>query len=95
MDDTRTRVSYEWGIEEVDEYGDVQNHNFADKVEELPNTPDGRMVLVATWGCESEGVEDRAWAYVMEGVLEGAFNNGYSVPKRFHAELERHLKKLF
>ena len=61
---------YEWDIETLDEYGDIENHDHRDKLSEFPlNHFDGDkarfdLVLVRDVGSEHEGVTDRLWAYV-------------------------------
>jgi hypothetical protein len=37
----------------------------------------------------SFGLIERSWAYVKDGKLPETFDDGYSVPKRFHKELEK------
>lgn len=98
------RVSYEWDFEEVDEHGDVVDHDFRDNLKNLDRAQinPGRyaieginLVLVRSTGSQGEGVLEREWAYV--NLLGGKLvlpercedGRGSKVPKRFHAELER------
>lgn len=90
--DTRSRVYYEWTAEREDEWGDIQDSNFADTLAALlPFAKEGwALGLVRNVGCESEGVEDRQWAYPKDGVLPERFDGGSKVPQRFLAEWKRH-----
>jgi hypothetical protein len=98
-----TRIFYEWDIEEVDEHGDIQDHNFSDKCPGIPTDPKYQLVLVRN---EVKGLADdfdgtasinrRAWAYVYcrdadcnDRLLPTYFDDHHKVPKRFHAELTK------
>lgn len=91
-------VYYEWDIEEVDENGDIQDHDFRDKLKDFVVKPaiDGdryQLVLVRNVGDEDEGLVDRDWAYAIKcdgrWVLPEQFDGGTKVPKRYHEELAR------
>ncbi len=97
-----TKVSYEWDIETVDAHGDIQDHHHADKLIELTRLwndgPDvettRRIVLVRDVICEIDGLIDRTWAYVEDGVLPEYFADSLGeeatkVPKRLHREFSR------
>lgn len=93
----RRTVSYEWDIETVDEQGDVENHHHADRLADLPPLQaNQRLVLVRDYGCEADGLEDRQWAYVEEGVLPEFFQttggaDDAAVPERFRAEFNKYI----
>lgn len=96
-------TSYEWCVETVvRETGDIEDNNFVpsfaaanaivQSVAEDDEGYDYRVVLVRTEGNEDDGVTDRLWAYVEDGVLPEFFSNaqgsatGVKVPKRYRAE---------
>jgi hypothetical protein len=98
----RYKVSYEWDIEELDEHGDIINHNHADKLKDLPDVK-GSLVLVRSLGNEYEGLVDRQWAYVYDMYGDQYLPRFFSdsggdttfeieVPKRFHKEFQRFIK---
>lgn len=88
---------YEWDYETVDEHGDVIDHNHRSRLWQF-NDADKTdwLVLVRDEGDEANGLENRSWAYVKEGILPKYFqdadnHNTAKVPKRFHEELRRYL----
>jgi hypothetical protein len=48
-----------------------------------------RLCLMRDVGCEAEGLEDRQYAYVVDGVLPETFDEGAKVPARFRKELAK------
>jgi len=97
----RNGVSYEWDIETL-EGEDVVDHHHSDKLDFLnlpravPNEHGGHevLVLVRDVGNWEDGLISRTWAYVQSGTLPETFDDGTKVPKRFHAEHKRWVKKL-
>jgi len=95
-------VSYEWSIESVDIYDDIQDSDFSEKLSSFsksdldhdPENPEYHkaLVLVRNVGNEDDGLQDREWAYVINKQLPKVFDRGADVPKRFHKELENWLK---
>lgn len=93
-----TRVYYEWDIEEFDPVTeDIIDHDHSDKCPGIPTEPNYRLVLVRdsfrglsgehfNFSCD---LVHRCWAYVEDGKLPEAFDEGTPVPKRFHIELLR------
>ena len=90
-------VTYEWDVEEIDEFEDIIEHHHGNRLAEViewlqePNT---RLVLVRDVGNDIEGITDRTWAYVEGGKLPDHFDYGGGeigpkVPKRFHDELRK------
>lgn len=95
----RNTVSYEWDYLDTDENGDIQEHNHADKLS-MFNESDRTQTLelVRDAGNEIDGLNERTFAAVKDGQLPLYFNDAYGnpihlVPKRFHAELAKHLNK--
>jgi hypothetical protein len=90
----RNSISYEWDYETVDEFGDILDHNHADKLSQFTDQDKtDSLVLVRDEGNENEGVVNRSWAYVKEGKLPEYFKDAAGcevskVPKRFHLELK-------
>ncbi len=74
-----TQVLYEWDIETVDNYGDIQDHYHGDtlygllKPLERWEATEGescRLVLVRdVWDTCSEGLKDRQWWYPFDTTL--------------------------
>jgi hypothetical protein len=48
-----------------------------------------RLALKRDMGCEAEGIEDRRYAYVVDGILSETFEEGGKVPERFRKELAK------
>ncbi len=95
----RMKTLYEWDLETWE--GDqVEDHNHSDKIFRLPNKNE-KLVLVRDVGNDISGVVHRVWAYVENGVLpeyfydcgDGDQKTTIKVPKRFHQELKRFVKK--
>tara|TARA_R100000306_G_C4329666_1_gene119556 strand:- start:342 stop:665 length:324 start_codon:yes stop_codon:yes gene_type:complete len=71
-------VNYEWDVETVNSDGDVEDHNFADKMKDLlgyflDQSQQGcrkRLVLVRSTGDDESGLTGRLWAYVEDGDFE-------------------------
>ncbi len=96
-------VTYEWDVEELeapdtgDNDPDILDHHFcdtyADAVRIAAEYPARRIVLVRNVGNDTEGLTDRAWAYVSGGKLPATFtyaadeDSGIAVPVRFHKEV--------
>ncbi len=92
---TRVTTWYEWDIESHDEHGDVLDHHHADRLKDLPPLKENeRLVLIYNRGSEIDGVEEREWAYVVNGELPSTFDGGHSIPKRFRKELDAEFKAL-
>ena len=89
-----TDTYYEWDVESYDEYGDIIDHNHADKVPTTPLQYNEKLVLVRNVGIGIAGEPDtfdlseRACAYVEGGKLPAEFDDGSVVPKRFHKEIK-------
>jgi hypothetical protein len=85
-----TRTEYEWDHESYDEFGDIIDHDFSDKYPGIPTEDNVELVLVKNVARGLAGEEysfmldDRAWAYVVDGALPEQFTDGSKVPVRFH-----------
>lgn len=84
------KVIYEWAVETVDEFGDIENSSFYDTIEEVPTLEDNqRLCLVRNEGNDVEGLTLRLWAYVVDGKLPEYFSDSndcevaYKVPKKY------------
>ena len=88
-------TTYEWDIEETDEYGDIVDHHHFDKLKDIPDI-DGDLVLVKSiW--RGDTLAARFWAYVENGILPEYFEDSrgwkyHKVPQKFRKEYEKHLK---
>lgn len=94
------KIRYEWDVESFDEKGEME-HMFCSSLKEaIRLAGDGRVVLVYSTGSDSDGVVDRAWAYLdANGELPEFFavpssaGNYRSIKKRvplkFHHECRR------
>lgn len=96
--DDRLKTFYEWVSEEVDEFGDIQDCNYCDTYKEaaawkreLPSGWSYEIALVWNTRTESEGLQDREYAYIDAGKLPSAFEGGKKIPKRYHDELAKGL----
>lgn len=89
-------TDYEWCVEEMDGEDIVDNHFCDDYAECVEHSEAGDAIaLVCSIGNESEGLQDRDWAYVVDGKLPGEFPAmGRKVPKRFHAEVAKLKREL-
>lgn len=87
-------LTYEWDIETVDKFGDIQDHCHAERLNEFASfemkkklEPNESLVLVVDqW--KDEGLIERQLAYVENGNLPDEFDGGYKIPKRFRKELD-------
>lgn len=84
------KVFYEWSVETIDEFGDIEDSSFYDTIEEVPTLEDNqRLCLVRNEGNDDEGLTHRLWAYVKDGKLPEYFSDsnecevGYKVPLKF------------
>jgi len=96
-------MTVEWDCELVDEHGDIQDHNHFDKLVDAlayqrEHDGDGgaiSIVLVRDTVCEFDGLIQRFWAYVENGVLPdvmySADDSETNTPKRYLREAEREL----
>lgn len=85
------RIQYEWVIETVDEFGDIQDVNHSDTFPGFPRQ--GLDIGLVRDVIDETGVIDRAWAYINQGSLPTHFNDGrnitHAVPKRYLEEVQR------
>lgn len=101
------KVNYEWTIEELDEFGDIIDSDFSDRlpVEWIPQSrlkhpsADGvrisNIALIRYTGNDRLGKVDINYAYVnSDGFIEDEFDSGHKVPDRYKAELQRVLAKI-
>ena len=87
-------IDYEWDVETLDEFGDIEDHNHSEKLRpyHLDLEPSQRLVLVCDhW---EGGWMYRSWAYVVDGELPEHLVDAYDteirrVPQRFHKELAK------
>lgn len=91
-------VLYEWDYETTDsESGDIIEHHHAEKLVHFRNShKDDNLVLVCDIYDEIDGLQDRFWAYVVNGKLPTHFSDSLGnltrkVPVRFHTELNNYL----
>jgi hypothetical protein len=90
----RTEIKYEWSYETVDSDGDIVESIFWDTLESFfDNDRTNVLCLIRNEGNEIEGLTDRYWAYVENGILPNNFSNSIGivdikVPKKFHKEYE-------
>ena len=96
----KTKVTYEWIFEELDEDGNIVDCDFSDTLTSANNNLDGYdFGLVRNEGNEVYGITDRYWAYVKDGKLPEYFQNGgghtikIKVPQKYHKELEIYFKQ--
>lgn len=96
---TRNTVDYEWVASEIDEHDDVIDNYYHEATSkglkealELTKTrvdKTGVRWRVELWrnlGSESDGIEDRGYAELVDGKLPEEFDSGHKVPTRFHKQ---------
>lgn len=96
-------TEYEWCIETIDDYDDITDLDFSDKISSfkisdlaynpVAGEPKKRLVLVRSVGDNDEGLQDREWAYLEGGALPKEFTGGTQVPLRFHDLLSGWIKR--
>lgn len=93
------KIYYEWDYETMDLFGDIEDHNFKDKLNDFQQYEVTKsLVLVRDSGNERDGITDRVWAYVKNKKLPEYFTDGANekvnikVPKKFHKELYDYTK---
>lgn len=85
-------IEYEWCVEHTDEYGDIHDIAYSDKLSTLSlttNIPGTHPVicLVRSLGNDEDGLLDRTYAYPTEdGKLTPTFSGGHPVPDKYDAE---------
>ena len=98
------KVSYEWDVETIDLYGDIEDHWFAESAEEalsflkkdIDKKPiigfkGQRLVIVRDEGDGIHGVTDRLWAYVKkDGNLPEFFENAAGEETRIRVPKKYH-----
>lgn len=87
----RNKTYYEWVVEEVDSYGDRLDSNAFDTYKEAIRYLTGmegtfEICLVRNFGNDNQGVVDREWAYIVNGVLPSEFDGGSKVPQKYFKE---------
>tara|TARA_R110000868_G_scaffold11688_2_gene57023 strand:+ start:3114 stop:3371 length:258 start_codon:yes stop_codon:yes gene_type:complete len=77
------KTIYEWIAEQMDGE-DILDVRHADTLKELNPQEGEGVALTKNVVSESEGLEDRTWAYLDEdGNLPDTFEDGSCIPKRF------------
>ena len=83
---SKDKVSYEYWVEEVDAYDDIQECYGIDlfqwPVEPSENLT-ARLCVRRLSGNDIDGLQTLGYAYYIDGKLEEEFCNGYKVPKRY------------
>ncbi len=88
-------IGYEWVVEEWDDNENIINLNHSDdfasalrRFHELESEGiEVSIGLVRDRWTEADGVEDRQWAYLENGVLPIEFDGGAKVPQKFLKEV--------
>ena len=91
---------YEWDIETLDEFGDIEDHDHSTKLQpyHLDLEPNQNLVLVCDHYPDTGGL-DRSWAYVKDNTLPLYFEDAYRnktthVPRRFQLSLTALAKEI-
>ena len=80
-------INYEWDCETLDDDGDIEDHDFCERYQDLTIIEPCDICLVRNVEDESGMVGERQWAYVKDGKLPSHFDGGAKVPARFHKEI--------
>ena len=92
----RNKTTYEWTLELVDEYGDIQeaiqSGKLSDLLADYRAEPEGEIArhdlcLVQDIGNEEAGLEARGWVYVKDWTLDD--DGDFDAPQRYAKELAR------
>lgn len=86
---SRLLVTYEWEWAQLDKHGDIDELRHADPGELAVLNGWTVYSLVKNYGNDIEGIKDRSWAYVEDGVLPQEFEDGTRVPAKLLAEFAR------
>ncbi len=97
-DPYKKEVYYEWVIEWMDQYGDIQNLDHALSLSDIPSSHfdvkytggSTALALQRRAGCHADGLAELGYAYVNDGVLPDEFDCGHKIPQRFRMQLEKH-----
>ncbi len=90
----RGEIVYQWDWEEIDEFGDIIDHNHSDVIEDITDwMTEGNeifeLVLVRdVWNKFGE-LTNRQWAYVENNQLPNRFDGGASIPKKYIKQFEQ------
>ena len=80
-------IRYEWVVETIedDEIADVDHYD------SYPGPIAGADVGLVRdkISAHDDDVEDRQWAYVVDGVLPDTFDGGAKVPAKYKAEVQK------
>lgn len=91
----KQEIIYEWWLEEIDEYGDIVDHDFSETICWDKVDKNHQLCLVRRKGDEVEGLAENLYAYVDGGELPNCFDeSSIKVPKRYKEELNNWIKKL-
>lgn len=82
-------ISYEWTVEETDEFGDVTDTAAYDSFAQARRAagPRDSICLVRHTFDSVQSLSDRQWAYLESGKLPRAFDGGAPIPSRFYREI--------
>jgi hypothetical protein len=97
---TKREVHYEWVVEWMDDYGDIQDLDHGDKLsyfaaDDFETKYEGGSTAFALQrraGCEADGLDVLGYAYVKDGVLPDEFDCSHKVPQRFKDQLRKDAK---
>lgn len=87
-------IVYEWVVEEVDDYGDIEDCYFFPSYTEAKLFASIYCNQPAIALCKSrsnkqkDSVEDSTYAYVQRGQLADRFEDGSSVPQKYKDQVK-------
>jgi hypothetical protein len=90
---SRLLVTYEWEWVVFDDEGDIVEVSYGDPGELCVMPGMTLHSLVKNYGNDVDGIQDRSWAYVDDGVLPQEFEDGTRVPAKLLAEFARVMGK--
>jgi len=92
----RNKITYEWTLEILDDYGDIVDVHFFETLRDLliskqdiDDDVNCDVGIVKHLGNDADGIVDREYAYIEHGKLPEKFDGGYNMPKRFKKEFEK------
>lgn len=85
-------IVYEWFVEDMDEYGDIEDVDYYDtyaetqtEIDKIDNPVVGLCKTKSNK--EADSVESRVYAYILDGILESTFDDGSKVPEKYRREI--------
>lgn len=91
----KTRTTYEWCIETMDEHGDIIDSEFYQSLDEITDDFEwSQLCLVKDVYHNIQGLQNREHAYIVNHELPDFFDDGTKVPSRYHVEFYKRFNSI-